>query len=173
MKIIDINGKERECLEISVDNEYPGFLKVKYASVNRPNHIYFEWYRKEEFIKNNPTLKHFAQSIADIKEDLGVVSKATENSLTDKTKNWQKNIFAGYPLWISRGKGEGQIRTILKNTQNTLIIDKEWELIPDKTSQYVISHNVHNPKILGNTLPQYEILKGIKFKNSKKNKKKK
>lgn len=75
--------------------------------------------------------------------------------------------------WISRGKGEGQIRTILKNNHNTLIINKEWEIIPDITSQYVISHNVHNPKILGNTLPQYEIPKGIKFKNFKKNKKKK
>lgn len=172
MKIIDINGKERECLEIIVDNEYPGFAKVKYSSKNRPDHTYFEWYPKADFIKNNPKLKHLVQAASDRQEDLGVVSTAQKNTLTDRTKNWQKNIFAGYPLWISRGKGEGQIRTILKNTHNCLTIDKDWDTIPDKSSQYVISYNIHDPKPLGNTLPQYDFPKGIKFKNLKKIKKK-
>ena len=167
MQIIDINGEKRECVEIAPDKDYPGFLKIKYVSRYRQNHMYYEWYQKEDFVKNNPKLMQFAQNVDSWQEDLGVVSKGDKKTLRDNKKNWQKNIFAGYPVWIARGKGEGQLRNILKNTHNTLYIDKEWNVIPDKTSQYVISHNIHNPQAMGNTLPQYDIPKGIKISQRK------
>lgn len=164
MQIIDINGEKRECVEIFPDKDYPGFLKIKYVSRYRKNHMYYEWYRKDDFIKNNPSLAHLAKNVASWQEDLGIVSQSEKKSLSDKTKNWRKNIFAGYPVWIARGKGEGQLRTILKNSHNTLYINDEWDILPDKTSQYVISHNIHNPQAMGNVLPQYDIPKGIKMK---------
>jgi hypothetical protein len=60
-------------------------------------------------------------------------------------------------IWISRGKGEGQTNTILKNTPQTLTIAKKWTTIPDSTSQYVISKTLGNIKASGNKLPQVEL----------------
>jgi len=161
MKIIDINGESRECVEITPDQSFPGYIKVKYISKYRPGHKYSEWYKREDFIKNNPHLTRLVKgTLKPWKEDLGVVSLASNQTLTDKTKKWKANVFAGYPLWISRGQGEGQIRKIIINSNNTLIIDKPWKVTPNKTSQYVISHNVHDPQVMGNTLPlEYKLPK--------------
>jgi hypothetical protein len=163
-----MNGKQRECVKVSADPAWPGFMKVEYQSKIRKGFSYTEWYPIEDFIKNNPQLAHLAKDAPKPpQEDLGRVSRATETTLTDKTKNWRQNEFAGYPLWISRGKGEGQVRTVLKNDHNTLTINAPWEVIPDKTSQYVLSHNVHDPQPLGNTLPEFSQPKGIKKKIKK------
>ncbi|KKQ25052.1 MAG: hypothetical protein US40_C0004G0090 [Candidatus Roizmanbacteria bacterium GW2011_GWC2_37_13] len=168
MIIIDINGNKRDCVSIIPDNSWPGYLKIKYFSKFRKT-SHEEWYLIKDFIKNNPKLAHLTKGGSDPwKEDLGVVSLSSNQTLTDKSKKWKSNEFAGYPLWISRGKGEGQTRGIIMNTNDTLIIDKPWKIIPDKSSQYVISHNVHDPQILGNTLPvDYKIKRVKKKKKSK------
>jgi len=165
MKIVDINGSARECFNIAPDKNFPGFMKAEFKSKWRRGYTHAEWYSIADFIKNNPQLVNLAKKAAKTaKEDLGVVNKATRDSLTDKNKKWPKDIFAGYPLWISRGKGEGQTRTILANDIHHLTIDKPWEIIPDKTSQYVISFNVHNPHALGNTLPGTVVARKTKKK---------
>lgn len=154
MNIIDINGNERECIDVKPDKLWPGYMKVKYVSEVNAHKVREEWYPKQDFIKNNPSLSEYVKDVKDLwKEDLGSVSASTEKTLTDKTKKWQLNEFAGYPLWISRGEGEGQTRTILSNDSTTLTIDTIWDVLPNKFSQYVISHNVHDPQIMGNTLP--------------------
>jgi hypothetical protein len=153
MKFIDINGTERECTSISVDKNYPGFMKVEFVSKFRKGYAHSEWYPVPDFIKNNPTLKDLTKS-AEVaqKDELGVVSSAKPRQLSDKIKNWTINIYAGYPIWIARGKGEGQTRYVLSNTKNSVIIDKDWETIPDYTSQYIISFNVNDPQVMGNSL---------------------
>lgn len=173
MKIVDINGEERECVGITPDQSFPGYIKVVYMSKYRSNHKYSEWYKKEDFIKNNPNLTKLIKGTPQPwKEDLGRVSMASNQTITDKTKKWKSNEFAGYPLWISRGLGEGQIRNIIINSNDTLIIDKSWKVTPDKSSQYVISHNVHDPQIMGNTLPT-EMKPTKKVKTARKTKVKK
>ncbi len=165
MIITDINGNKRDCVSIKPDEKWPGYLKVQYISKTRKDYRYDEWYLTKDFIKNNPRLAHLAKNASlPWKEDLGRVSLASSQTLTDKTKKWKSNEFVGYPLWISRGVGEGQMRNIIINSNDTLIIDAPWKVTPDRTSQYVISHNVHDPQVLGNTLP-------IEIKVSKKKKK--
>ena len=157
MTITDINGSVRECLSISPDKDWPGYMKIEYQSKIRKDYKHSEWYPVGDFIKNNPKLKHLATTaIKPTPEVLGVVSKAGKYSLTDKNKKWDENCFTGSPIWISRGKGEAQVRKVVGNTKNTINIDKKWEIIPNKTSQYIISNNIHNPQILGNTLPGIE-----------------
>jgi hypothetical protein len=153
MKIIDINGSERDCLEVKSDLDHPGFVKVSFASLRTPKAPRIEWYPIADFIARNST---FADSIGSPPppEVTGIVTKTTKTALTDNTQNWTPNIYKNFTLWISRGTGEGQIRTITKNTHNTAHIDKPWNLKPDKTSQYVISTNVHDPMPQGNTLPE-------------------
>jgi hypothetical protein len=172
MQIIDINGEKRECSEITPDSNFPGYLKIKYKSRFRENHEYFEWYKKQDFLNNNPELSHLIQDSNDEwKEDLGVVSISSNITLTDKLKKWKSNEFAGYPIWISRGKGEGQTRKVTQNSDNTIIINQPWEINPDKTSQYLISHNVHNPVVMGNALPVgYKLPKKKKHNTIKKKK---
>ena len=154
MKIVDINGEERECVSVSPDPKFAGYMKVEFASKNRVGYTHSEWYPVSDFIKNNPTLKNLTTKAKKvINDDLGVVTSAKKDSLTDKSKKWNDNDYVGFPLWISRGKGEGQTRTVLNNTKNTLFINKPWKEVPNGTSQYVLSYNVHDPQVRGNTLP--------------------
>ena len=158
MQIIDINNNKRDCIKVSLDKGYPGYVKVDFKSKIRKDYQYSEWYPINKFITKNPKFKDkFGKLPQKPKEDLGIVSKSTKNSLQDNSKNWPKNLYAGYPLWISRGKGEGQQRTVVKNTKNTLYIDKDWKTKPDKTSQYVLSRNVQKHiKSMGNVLPELQ-----------------
>lgn len=168
MKIIDINGEERVCANIYPDPKFAGYMKVEFVSKNRPGYKHTEWYEMKDFIKNNPKLKDLTKkAIKVVDDDLGVVSKATEDSLTDITKKWMKDDYVEFPIWISRGKGEGQTRNVVGNTKNTIYINKPWKEIPDKTSQYVLSKNVHDPQVRGNTLPSVEIKTKQKLTKSK------
>lgn len=172
MKIIDINGSSRECEELSIDPNFPGYVKAGFESKNRKGQVHSEWYPINEFLLKNPDKKELIKNSKTIpEEDLGIVSLASSITVHDKTKNWETNIFAGRQLWISRGVGEGQIRSVVSNTSDTLVLDKEWEIKPDKTSQYVISDNVHDPQVMGNTLPGFPA-KVEKIKKSDKKDKK-
>lgn len=153
MEIIDINGNKREYIRAELDGKWPGFVRVDFESKNRAGYQHSEWYPVAEFLKNNPKL---ASSIKNAppspNDDLGVVSSSKKQSLTDKNKKWTKDAYAGFPVWISRGKGEGQTRTIIANTANTVTVNSPWDVIPNKTSQYVISFNINAPKVFGNSL---------------------
>ncbi len=150
MKIIDINGNNRDCVKLTPDLDWPGYMK---AEVIDRSGTHSEWYLIDEFIKLNPNLKALVKGAPHEKEeDSGVVTVSKSNTLTDKKKVWENNIFSGTPVWISRGKGEGQTRMVLSNTKSTIVVNKDWDVLPDNTSQYLISPNVHDPKALGNTL---------------------
>lgn len=145
MKVIDINGQEREVKEVIPDPDYPGFMKLQF----RRHH---EWLSINEFIKLNPDLTHLADKALKVPDDVvGIATSAGNNFLRDSNQNWDKNAYMGMFVWISRGKGEGQKRTVIKNSKNQVFTDKPWDIKPDKTSQYVISYNVQEVKPMGNT----------------------
>jgi len=153
MDIIDINNRERECLRAYPDPNYPGFMRIQFKR-------YHEWYTIAEFIELNPKLKHLTKNAPKLPEDVvGVVTSSGKNFLSDTSQKWQPNSYLGFFAWVSRGKGEGQKRTVVKNTKTIVYIDQEWDVKPDKTSQYVISHNIHETEVMGNTLPQEDMKK--------------
>lgn len=158
MLIVDINGTKRECVAAYPDKNYPGYVKVDYKTKFRS---YTEWYPIEEFNTRNPDLSSLTASVKYIANAVsGVVSSSTNVTLTDKTQKWQTNSYAGFPVWISRGKGEGQVRFVLSNTKDTIVVDKKWGIRPNRFSQYVLSHNIHGEKkAVGNILPQEEMHK--------------
>lgn len=154
MKYKDINLEERECQSIEPDPGFPGYMRVNFVSKRRAGFVHSEWYKTSDFVLNNPDLAHLADNTPRTpKDEVGVVTSATKLSLTDKRKQWHENEFDGYNVWISRGKGEGQTRKITKNTTDTLFVAKSFKQVPDLTSQYLITFNVHDPQVLGNTLP--------------------
>lgn len=147
MKIIDINGAERNCQNAYPDPSYPGYIKVEFRS-------HHEWFTIKEFLAANPSLSNLTQDTPAIPdEDLGVVTSSSQDSLKDSGKNWKVNDYLGFTLWISRGKGESQTRIVTKNSHNTLYIDRPWDIKPNKTSQYVLTHEVHDSVVHGNALP--------------------
>ncbi len=165
MIIIDINGNKRDCVSAVPDKDFPGYIKVLFKNQLR-SHV--EWFPVEEFKEKNPDLSLFKNYQEDEPhEDLGIVFSSTKTSLMDKKKNWESNIYTNIPVWISRGKGEGQVRTAVSNNKNSVTIDKPWTELPDPSSQYVISSNIHNPHVFGNSLPVMEKTKR-KIKKKKK-----
>ena len=161
MKIIDLNNSERECERAYLDPHWPGFVTVLFVSKHRPGFKHTEWMPMLQFFQNNPSLK--GKITDDDKptplppQIAGAVSSATKTTLTDSTKAWPKNLYASFFCWISRGKGEGQVRTILSNTRKKLTLDKPWDITPNQTTQYAIVHN--RPKEIDNhnTLPEIEL----------------
>lgn len=165
MKIIDINGEERDCTKVYPDPKFAGYMKVEFISKNRVGYTHSEWYPIIDFVKNNPTLKDLTtKAVKVVNDDLGIVTSAKKNNLIDNSKKWEENEYVDFPIWISRGKGEGQTRKVIKNTKNTIFIDKAWDILPNNTSQYVLSHNIHDPQVRGNTLPNVEVMKLTKRK---------
>ncbi|MGV8094020.1 MAG: glycosyl hydrolase family 28-related protein [Mangrovibacterium sp.] len=83
--------------------------------------------------------------------DLGVVTAATETSLTDTKKEWQDFTDrvstawqyavhpTNYTIAIVEGKGTGQWRTITWNNDTVLTVDRAWDVIPEPGSRYVIT----------------------------------
>lgn len=155
MKIIDANGIEREAKAVAPDPGYPGFVKIQFKR-------HHEWLSFDEFVKKNPNLAHLIKDSPPPPQDVvGTVTSAGKDFLRDTTQHWDDNAYLGMFVWISRGKGEGQKRTVVKNTKNQVKIDQPWDQKPDQSSQYVISYNIQEVKAMGNVLPaenmkQYE-----------------
>ena len=59
-------------------------------------------------------------------------------SLNDTTQSWGRFEWAGRTLRITGGTGAGQARIIIDNTSNELIVDQDWDVVPDVASRYAI-----------------------------------
>ena len=74
--------------------------------------------------------------------DSGTASAGSASTLTDGTKSWVANAYAGQVLRITGGTGAGQVRNIVSNTGTVLTIssdsDLDFDTTPDATSTYSI-----------------------------------
>lgn len=73
----------------------------------------------------------------------GSVTAATASTLTDSTKAWTTNAYAGYKVVIIFGGASkvGQVRTIISNTATALTISSgstDWASTPTTAEDYVI-----------------------------------
>ncbi|HEY8208205.1 MAG TPA: DUF11 domain-containing protein, partial [Myxococcaceae bacterium] len=68
----------------------------------------------------------------------GTASAATANTLTDATKTWTANAFAGWTAYLVGGQGVGQTRVIRLNTANQLTVTPNWTVNPNATTAYKI-----------------------------------
>lgn len=166
MLIIDVNGRSRECRKAYPDPSYPGYVKAEFKNERGS---YCEWYPINVFLEKNPNFSpDKGEELNEIaSEKTGIVTSTTDLTLTDTSQEWKENSYSGFPLWISVGKGEGQVRKVVSNTDNTLVLDKKWEIKPNKFSHYVLSYSIHkNMPAFGNLSPEE-----IQDKNEKEAKK--
>lgn len=162
MQIIDINGRIRQCQRVFLDPSWPGYVSVEFQSKSDPTKKRIEWMPLTDFAQKNPTLQSIfsGHSIAPAPEISGIATGAGKDTLIDKSANWNKNIYAGYYVWISRGPGDGTTRLITKNNASVLYIDKPWDKKPTKDSQYTIVHTLPQ-----NTSPSGQILPITELRN--------
>lgn len=74
--------------------------------------------------------------------DSGTATAGTATTLTDSTKVWKVNQFAGYSVTIVGGTGKGEVALITSNTATTLTVPSWSIATPDTTSLYVITPGV-------------------------------
>jgi hypothetical protein len=79
--------------------------------------------------------------IVEVSEDSGVVGLATTSSVTDPTKNWAVNDWAGAKVHIIHGDVE-YVRTIASNTSNTLVFSPSLPEAPSAGDSYAIRRAV-------------------------------
>src|SRR5690606_14842644 len=61
----------------------------------------------------------------------GVVTAATENTITDNAHNWEhEGVIENFQVRVLTGNGAGQIRTVVKVKGTTLTVDPPWSIVP-------------------------------------------
>jgi hypothetical protein len=94
--------------------------------------------------------------------DSGMVTSATVNSITDNTTSWDVNEFVGKTIEVWKGEeeedgsitfiGDLQIRVIVSNNDTTVVVDPNWDPVPnppgpDVQWYYEISDPVWDPAL--------------------------
>lgn len=68
----------------------------------------------------------------------GLATSGTTTNLTDSSKTWVANCWAGMTVVFIGGTGDGNTATISTNTANTLVFDAPLGFTADATTQYAI-----------------------------------
>lgn len=73
--------------------------------------------------------------------DGGTLTSSTGRIVVDSSKSWTVNRWTNYSIRIVGGKGIGQLRNIISNGTNSLVLNDPWNIQPDNTSNYIIQAN--------------------------------
>jgi hypothetical protein len=68
----------------------------------------------------------------------GTATGVTTTTLTDTSKSWTVNGYAGIAVYISSGTGAGQMRVVQSNTATVLTVGIAWSPALDTTSVYQV-----------------------------------
>jgi hypothetical protein len=73
----------------------------------------------------------------------GIATSSGISTLSDSSKAWTTNAYAGFQIVITSGAGEGQYRYIDSNTNTQLTVSVAWATQPNSTSTYQICEHSH------------------------------
>jgi len=65
----------------------------------------------------------------------------TQNTVGNESLEMNANRYRGLTVWVTRGRGAGQERTIAANTTTELTVASAWSVEPDATSFFVVAEN--------------------------------
>ncbi len=64
---------------------------------------------------------------------------SSANTLADTRQNWKPDFYHDATVLILSGRGFGQYRRVISNTEDTLTLEKPWNVEPDSTTEYLVS----------------------------------
>lgn len=70
--------------------------------------------------------------------DAGTLTSASGRVVSDTSKTWEVNRWTNYAIRIIAGTGDGQMRQIMSNGTDSLVLYDSWNIQPDATSIYII-----------------------------------
>lgn len=70
---------------------------------------------------------------------VSVATGGTARSLADTKQNWKPGFHRESTVLITAGRGLGQYRRVVDNSGGALTVDQPWNVIPDATSEYLVS----------------------------------
>jgi hypothetical protein len=70
------------------------------------------------------------------------VTAADAKTFTDSTQNFAPGVLKGTTIVIVRGRGLGQVRTIVDNTATSVTVEPAWDAVPDAKSLYTIDKEI-------------------------------
>lgn len=95
--------------------------------------------RNAVVIDSNSTITNLTFYTDSSDSEIGISSGSnTSNTLNDVVKLWTNNEWQGMDVAIASGTGTGQVRSIISNTSDQLIVSPAWSNNPDDTSVYHI-----------------------------------
>ena len=81
----------------------------------------------------------------------GAPTIVTATTIMDLSKSWTPNKWANATVRITSGDGKGQVRSIVANTNNTLMVSPPWAFpLPDALSTYAITVAGRHVEIIAN-----------------------
>jgi len=85
-------------------------------------------------------------------EYIGVIASGASTTVTYPSEHsWNRDSLKGKAAYILGGKGKGQYRRIVSNTDHTLTLDRAWDVVPDATSVVGITWMRGNYLFISNT----------------------
>ena len=69
----------------------------------------------------------------------GTASSGANTTLTDSSKSWATNAYAGWVIKLTGGTGSGQYRQVVSNTATAITISGNWTTNPALNTTYIIS----------------------------------
>ena len=71
---------------------------------------------------------------------------------TKGIKTWAKNFWQDRTVVVVNGRGLGQVRQVVANTESTLTVDRPWDVVPDASSVFSVMHHTDNVLIENSTI---------------------
>ena len=78
-----------------------------------------------------------SRTLAFEKAEFGKTTTSTAFRLEDNSRSWADNQWRGYSVLLYHGKGKGQLRGIVQNKQQHVVVAK-WSTRPDTTTRYYV-----------------------------------
>ena len=148
---MDVVALSAQCIDSYIDSniftDFPGRVVI-----NPLRHTYFRYNEVRGAFKGTwqnaeETFLMHGGSEKTVSSPTHVVSA---DKLVDKKQKWSPGQYSNSYLIVTNGKGFGQYRRVVDNTENTLILEKPFRVIPDKDSEYLVGEMFTENTYYGN-----------------------
>lgn len=123
------------------DSVYSAYYDIADALTNKPG-TFFQ-YRNQQYLIVNSLSGGAPKLYQNGNRGLATGPGTGSSEMADTAKTWLIDQWKDWYVWVIGGKGFSQrtpYRKITANTVNTLTVDAAWDILPDATTEYVITN---------------------------------